>query len=170
MLYDHQIQNCLADNIGDSGLDATVFNDLLRQSESAIDAIRGWRSSGEKPFLTIAAERGDLATLREIAADWRAAADHLVVLGTGGSSLGGQAVVALNADAPQISFLDNGDGATLERILQSPDRTRFLAISKSGGTAETLSQVILSLDRAKPEQFLFIVEAGDSPQIGRAHV
>ena len=165
MLYDHRIQNCLAENIGTGGLDTAAFDDLLRQSAPAIETLRTWRASGEKPFLTIAAERGDLAALEEIAGDWRKSADHLVVLGTGGSSLGGQAVVALNPDRKPVSFLDNGDGETLARILQGPGlaRTRFLAVSKSGGTAETLSQVILALNRAAPEQFLFVVEEGASP-------
>jgi glucose-6-phosphate isomerase len=85
----------------------------------------------------------------------------VVFLGTGGSSLGGQTLAQLAGyavpgvgalrDPPRIHFMDNLDpdsyGALLQRL---PLKTsRFVAVSKSGGTGETLMQTIAALDAAK---------------------
>ena len=85
----------------------------------------------------------------------------VVFLGTGGSSLGGQTLAQLAGhavpgvgalrDPPRIHFMDNLDpdsyGALLERL---PLKTsRFVAVSKSGGTGETLMQTIAALDAVK---------------------
>jgi glucose-6-phosphate isomerase len=77
----------------------------------------------------------------------------VVILGTGGSSLGGQALTALREDAngaadhdtaPTLHFIDNIDAHTFAHMLETldPKTTAVLAISKSGNTAETLTQVL----------------------------
>ena len=68
----------------------------------------------------------------------------------GGSSLGGQALAELYSRSgavrkPRVTFFDNAD--LLSRSKPRSKRfdlrtTRFIAISKSGGTAETLSQTL----------------------------
>ena len=87
----------------------------------------------------------------------------MVLLGTGGSSLGGQTLAQLAGHAvpvlgalrkPRLHFLDNLDPGTFEAMLEQLPlaTTRFVAISKSGGTAETLMQtaaVIAALKAAK---------------------
>src|SRR5262249_26987507 len=93
-------------------------------------------------------------------------ADMLVVLGTGGSSLGGQVVAQLGGwsipgdsgtagtGRPRLRFYDNLDARSFMhglRILDIP-KTRFIVISKSGITAETLAQTLTA--------FRFIEEAG----------
>lgn len=69
---------------------------------------------------------------------------HLIVLGTGGSSLGGQTLVALakNKD-PQIIFLDNIDAAHFNASLSEVDckTSGIIVISKSGNTPETIIQM-----------------------------
>jgi glucose-6-phosphate isomerase len=77
----------------------------------------------------------------------RALADDLVVLGIGGSSLGGQAIVhALQTDHERrVHFVDNVDptvlGGLCERL--QPERTAVLVITKSGTTVETLAQFLI---------------------------
>jgi glucose-6-phosphate isomerase len=79
-----------------------------------------------------------------------------VVLGIGGSSLGAQtlaqlagyAVSGLNLQCqPRLHFPDNLDAETFGALLaQLPlETTRFIAVSKSGGTAETLMQTTAML-------------------------
>ena len=111
-------------------------------------------------------------------------------LGTGGSSLGGQALAQLAGhavpglgllrDGPRLHFMDNLDpgtyGALLERLRLA--QTRFVAVSKSGGTGETLMQTIAALDALKaaglaaqiPDLFLGLSEplAGGKPNGLRA--
>ena len=69
---------------------------------------------------------------------------RVVILGTGGSSLGGQAVTALSTSTPRLRFLDNIDPASFDTLFRAvePARTGFIVISKSGGTAETLAQFL----------------------------
>jgi len=70
-------------------------------------------------------------------------------LGIGGSSLGGQALTALRkVSKPFVEFHDNPDPFSWIKALKRFDlkKTHFIAISKSGGTAETLMQVLTAAD------------------------
>lgn len=79
----------------------------------------------------------------------RSLADDLLVLGMGGSSLGGQALVsALGEAGPmanRVHFLDNVDPDTISATLEhlEPERTAVVVITKSGGTVETLAQLLI---------------------------
>jgi glucose-6-phosphate isomerase len=91
----------------------------------------------------------------------------VVLLGTGGSSLGGQTLaqlagyavpgVGLLRDPPRLHFMDNLDPDSFASLLaRLPlSSTRFVAISKSGGTGETLMQsaaVLAALKQAGLEK------------------
>ena len=81
--------------------------------------------------------------------------DHVVILGIGGSGLGMRALqTALNgpyhdlepqAGLPRLFVLDNVDPDLIGEFLETvdPTRTLFNVISKSGGTAETMSQFLI---------------------------
>lgn len=76
--------------------------------------------------------------------------DDLFILGTGGSSLGGQTLLCLrdpNNRTPRFHFLDNIDPHTFKNSLNKidPSKTGIIAISKSGNTAETLMQLLVCL-------------------------
>jgi glucose-6-phosphate isomerase len=103
----------------------------------------------------------------------------VVLLGTGGSSLGAQAIAALrhvafkaDPETPHFRFLDNLDPASLDHVLAQVDlrTTRFLVVSKSGNTAETLTQMLVvlgALERAGgfkwvAQHFVVVVEPGDN--------
>ena len=85
----------------------------------------------------------------------------VVFLGTGGSSLGGQTLAQLAGhavpgvgalrDPPRVHFMDNLDPDSYATLLERlPLKTsRFVAVSKSGGTGETLMQTIAALDAVK---------------------
>ncbi|MEE8188559.1 MAG: glucose-6-phosphate isomerase [Kiloniellales bacterium] len=148
MLYQQLTDNCLAGAIGDGGLGEDVFTRVLMEAAPAHDRLCQLFEAGELPCLSIAGESGDLEAVRGLAEDWRARLGDVVVLGTGGSSLGGQTLCALAAPGgPRLHFLDNVDPATFEALLASLDlkRAGLIAISKSGGTAETLAQTLVLL-------------------------
>src|SRR3954452_24867231 len=124
---------------------------------------RGGGAGGPLPLLGLPGTTDDLDAIRAAAARLRDGATDVVFLGTGGSSLGGATLAQLAdyavpglgrfADAPRVHFLDNLDPQTFGRLLEVlPLATsRFVAISKSGGTGETLMQaiaVLSGLDRA----------------------
>jgi glucose-6-phosphate isomerase len=92
------------------------------------------------PVLTVPERDEELAAIEAFAT--RAAGfKRLIVLGTGGSSLGGATLVQLGkASATQVQFAENLDPATLDEML-SPEHlaeSMVLAVSKSGGTVEPL--------------------------------
>ncbi|MGD9537538.1 MAG: glucose-6-phosphate isomerase [Alphaproteobacteria bacterium] len=134
---------------------------------------------GRSPaFLALPERIDDREVLEREAAIMRARFRHLVVLGTGGSSLGAQAIVGALAPGGvqggrRITFLDNVDPDGVARAFDALDldETGFLAISKSGSTPETLAQAMLALERVKRrvgparagQHFAAIVEPGDSP-------
>ncbi len=149
MPYSQDISACLADRIGAGGLPAADFERGLARLAPSLDRLRGDRKTGALPHLTIPARRGDLGPVGETAARFRESLDDVLVLGTGGSSLGGATLVALSADrtAPRLHFLDNVDPEGIDDILAPVDLSRagMLIISKSGTTAETLSQALMLL-------------------------
>jgi glucose-6-phosphate isomerase len=95
--------------------------------------------------------------------------DDIIILGTGGSSLGGQALTALRTTlSPRLHFLDNIDAFTFNKVTQGivQEKTAVIAISKSGNTAETLIQLLTCLKlwdkNAISQQFLIVSEPSDN--------
>jgi glucose-6-phosphate isomerase len=77
---------------------------------------------------------------------------HLIVLGTGGSTLCGQCLTGIKSKygaKERVTFVDNIDPLTLQELAASLnyEETAVLTISKSGGTLEVLSQLIFFLNR-----------------------
>jgi glucose-6-phosphate isomerase len=99
----------------------------------------------------------------------------IVLLGTGGSSLGAQVLCKLSKleDDIRIHFFDNIDPLTFKHFWEKNrlDTTLFLVISKSGTTPETLTQAIIAISRAEKalgtnniaDHFIVITEPKLSP-------
>lgn len=68
----------------------------------------------------------------------------LVVVGTGGASLGAQALCALAPQHYRVRFLENCDPYSVQQLLQQTPLvgTAWLFISKSGETVETLAATL----------------------------
>jgi glucose-6-phosphate isomerase len=163
MPLQQSIDLAMAKTIGGGGLPQTALDAALSGVETALKRLRQDDETGRLPLLRMPRTTEDLGTIQE-AGEWlRREATDIVILGTGGSSLGGQTLAQLKdfavpgvgrfAEDPRIHFLDNLDpltfGAVLEKLPLAT--TRFVAISKSGGTGETLMQsiaVLSALDRA----------------------
>lgn len=99
----------------------------------------------------------------------------IVLLGTGGSSLGAQVLCRLSRleDDIRIHFFDNIDPLTFKHFWEKNrlETTLFLIISKSGNTPETLTQAVIAVSRARvvfddkktAEHFIIITEPKPSP-------
>lgn len=157
------VQLALETEIGVGGLPRTAFEAGRAGAASAVGRLRTQWADGSLPLLRLPAENADLAAIEDAAAWLKRDATDIVLLGTGGSSLGGQTLAQLAdwgvpgagrlAEGPRLHFMDNLDpltfGLLLERLPLAT--TRFVAISKSGGTGETLMQamsVLSALGRA----------------------
>ena len=176
MPYEHICDNCFADAIGPTGLDRDGYNALLGETSAALASLAARRDDGSLPLLRLPGTVDDLAPLADVAKRLRADFDDVVVLGTGGSSLGGQTLCALadrgfgpRPGAPCLWFMDNVDPDTFAALLDSLDlaRTGFLVISKSGATAETLTQMLICMDAFESasdvgRHFIAITEPGDN--------
>ena len=179
MSFRQDIAGCRSAAIGAHGLDDKAWRAALGAAGSALDWLRACHADKSLPLLHLPAARADLDALAPLARRYRESFDAVVVLGTGGSSLGGAAVAALLGDAarpaagrPALHFADNIDPASFDALLASLPlaRTGFLVVSKSGSTAETMTQFLIALDllvaaegKAAPaRQMTVIAEPGDN--------
>ena len=151
------IDSALEKNIGQHGVSAGALSDALARADKALDWLRARHADGGLPLLNLPQARDELPALRDLAVRFADRATDIVLLGTGGSSLGGQTLAQLAGHAvpgvgalrsgPRLHFMDNLDPESFAALLERlPLRTsRFAAISKSGGTGETLMQSIAVL-------------------------
>ncbi len=170
MPFIQSIDNAQAARIGAEGVAADAFAAALKRSEGALDWLRARHADGGLPLLRLPAQRDDLDGIKQAARRLTAGATDIVLLGTGGSSLGGQTLAQLAGhavpgvgvlrDPPRLHFMDNLDPDSFTNLLaRLPlSTTRFVAISKSGGTGETLMQSAAVLAALK--------QAGLEKQIG----
>lgn len=167
------IDTCFDIEVGETGLSRDDFESVLKRCEPGLVWLREARDSGALPLLSLPERDDDLAEIAE-AADWLSeGATDVLVLGTGGSSLGGQTLAQVGGwklpvagdfnDGPRLHFLDNLDPVGLSAALAALplSTTRALVVSKSGGTGETLIQAMALLSAFEA--------AGLSDRVG-AHV
>lgn len=147
----------LYSNLTPGGIDPGALEAFWPKAQRALWELQTRRAKGDLPFLDLPYSR-DMDRVLEGSGDLQGF-DPVVVLGIGGSSLGPQAVahvlfhpwMALESRArpegPRVYFLDNIDPATCHRALEAAREGNplVIAISKSGTTLETLSQLILFL-------------------------
>jgi glucose-6-phosphate isomerase len=146
MLYTQVIDDALESKVGKKGLSQAVLDRELARTAPALDKIRKWKDDGTLPLLKLPARRDDLEALKPHVERF-AKFEHVVVMGSGGSSMSGKTLVALKDQGfgpmkgrPTLHFMDNVDPARFAALAsQLPlDKTGFIPISKSGGTPETL--------------------------------
>ncbi len=182
MTYTQELDYCFASAIGDEGIPENDFAAALKRHAGAIAASLSLKNPASR-LRAIHRAAADISALeniaqtgREISAQFR----HLVILGTGGSSLSAQAVSALTALERQhpgkrgitLHYIENIDPHTMRCMLDNLDyaQTLFIAVSKSGGTLETLSQFSLCLEAVEkklgktaiPQHFMIITDSKDS--------
>ncbi len=180
MKITHSIEGCLEGAIGSLGLRNYELARWVAPLGPRLEALRHQARERSLPHIGILYETGDMDEARAAYDRLVEGARTLIVFGTGGSSLGGQALAQLGgwfipgddrigkAGRPRLRFYDNLDALSLVKGLEILDlaNTRFLVISKSGNTAETLAQTLTVVDLLKrhgledaiPRLFLGITE------------
>src|ERR1700744_4707964 len=133
---------------GKGSVPREAYDQALAKSADALDWLRQQHAGKTLELLGIPTRTDDLRAATKQAAALKGFAT-VAVLGIGGSSLGGQALTALRKGSkPFVEFHDNPDPFAWAKSLKRFDlkKTHFIAISKSGGTAETLMQVLTAAD------------------------
>jgi len=152
MSYRQTVDHCLSSRANDGLLDRQIFDQLIMRANASVERLAALKSDGGLPLLALPDRRDDLDAIAPLAKRFAADFDDVVVLGTGGSSMGGQAILALTDTplfakfaGPRIHFMDNVDPHTLDVLVKSLnfERAGLIVISKSGGTAETLAQFLV---------------------------
>lgn len=171
MHYEHIIKNCFDNVLGSNGASLRAYDEVLAQIPKQIANIK----KKNLRLLEVPYESEDIEQLKKTANRIKDQFSDVVILGTGGSTLNPQAIVALRPKCKmktKIHFADNIDPFTMDSLLEGLDlkSTCFLAISKSGKTVETLAQVLVCLERLKQlgisnvgEYFIVISDPVASP-------
>lgn len=150
---------------------------LREAAQQAFNRMKEEIRAGGLAFAAAAIEGPDERVL-ERAAYLRANFDDVVLLGTGGSSLGGRALDGLydeldysDSRKPKLHFIDNLNPHSMTALLDrlTISKTHYLVISKSGRTAETLAQAGVVMSKVKSDRdvtdpgrhFTVITKPGD---------
>src|SRR5512132_3647454 len=164
MTLSQSVEGCLDSTIGNAGLPQTFLEKNLAKLEPRLESLREAYTKKTLPLLRVPEWRDDITAAREAFQRLSKGARTVVFFGTGGSSLGGQTLAQLGGwgipgddgnggqrDRPRTRFYDNLDPRTFERALSSLDvaTTRFVVISKSGNTPETLVQTIAAIEAVR---------------------
>ena len=143
------------------GLARGDLDALAPAAKAAFDGFEARRRAGELGFADLPRDGAAAEAAVRLAKDLSGRFENLLVLGIGGSSLGGRAIVSAlchpfhnllpreRRGAMRVFFPDNSDPATFEALLGSLDlaETCFATVTKSGGTAETMSQHLALRER-----------------------
>jgi glucose-6-phosphate isomerase len=148
--------------ISPGGIDQKAWSSATSQFNEAKRGFEQLRSSGAVGFVELGGDKRLLAQVESFANAARGNYDDVVILGIGGSALGPIALrTALRPSGwnmlddkarggfPRLQVLDNVDPETIAALLGRLrlERSLFIVTSKSGGTAETMSQFLIVHDR-----------------------
>ena len=168
-LYTQSIDHCFEKEIGANGLSQSAFEVLAEKAAQASARQKDIAEAGGLRLYQVPYERTDLDDMAAVADHLLQNTEDLFVLGIGGSSLGAQALAQIagwgtqayrpatlaSGHPTRFHFLENPDAPTMSAALASVDlaTTRFLVVSKSGGTAEPLLQLMTALDALQSAGF-----------------
>ena len=179
-MLSQSVEGCLESKIGGAGLSQAALHADLAKLEPRLVSLREAYAQATLPLLRVPEWRDDIGAARAALQRLIQGARMLVFFGTGGSSLGGQTLAQLGGwgipgddkhgseTRPRTRFYDNLDARTLDLALSGLDlkTTRFVVISKSGGTPETLVQATTAIEAVRkggltqriPDMFLAVTE------------
>jgi glucose-6-phosphate isomerase len=148
MALKQNVDLALEPAIGVGGLPRTAFEAGLAAAGTALSRLREDFETGRLALLQLPGTDSDLPEIEREAARLKAGgATDVVLLGTGGSSLGGQMLAQIAdwgvpgvgrlAEGPRLHFMDNLDPITFGLLLERLplETSRFVAISNPAARA-----------------------------------
>ncbi|HSH44966.1 MAG TPA: glucose-6-phosphate isomerase [Longimicrobiales bacterium] len=156
--------NMMAPRLGGRGVDPQRLEGLGTRFREVHDDVAQRRERGELGFLELPGNRDLVRQIQALADGPGQAFENLVVLGIGGSALGTTALLSALRGGdwnhrtdeerdhfPRLFVLDNVDPDTIAPLLDRLNlgATLFNVVSKSGTTAETMSQFLVVRERLR---------------------
>jgi len=147
----------LQSQVGPGGLTEADYEATRSKAQAAHEWLTNERKARRIAFMDLPTDLAAAKAAQELGSRLAHEADNVVVLGIGGSALGPRALFTGLSDpfhnfkasdqrpGARLFFPDNADPATFSALLDTLDlsRTKVIAITKSGGTAETWSQLLI---------------------------
>ncbi len=175
----------MADFIGrEHGITQAEIDALMPVVKKIEQKINKARDNGELEFYKAPYNPDIAGESLKLASALRKNCDDLIILGIGGSALGGKALFRSlchplhnllpksKRKAPRVFFLDNVDPLTCRAVLDriNPAKTIVAVITKSGNTVETISQFLIvrklfesRLGKAAAGHFVVITDDRPNP-------
>lgn len=154
--YTHEISGALDSKIGSEGVSQKDIDAALARIPAIAASLKARNENGELSVLSEPFKTDDLPLIERQAQKIQQQFSHLVVMGTGGSSLGALTLCSLKQprfgqSGMSVHFVDNTDPNSMQQLFdQLPlADTCFLFVSKSGNTVETMMQALLTLQQLK---------------------
>lgn len=142
----------LKETIGESGVSKAEIEALSPKLDKLRKQIKDWRDSDTVNFLNLP-EKTNLKEIERLGQECSRKFKKTLVFGIGGSSLGAEMLsrtLGHHALIKQAKFYDNVDPDTLSEVYDTNwAETLCVVVSKSGNTAETLSQFLTVLPRVE---------------------
>lgn len=140
--------------VWDKSINKDVETYLKNSKESSfknLEKLITKKNSNDIGFIDLPKRQDAIKSVNETASYIKENYNCLMVLGIGGSSLGGKAIISSLASKEssfKVLFVDNIDPDYFMEAIKSIDleKTAFNVISKSGSTAETMSQFLVIFD------------------------
>ncbi|MFC2021761.1 glucose-6-phosphate isomerase [Chloroflexota bacterium] len=149
----------MSDFVGENrGISQREIDELIPRALEIAGSIEVKRKAGELGFYQLPYDLEAVDAVRQTASFLQGKCDDFIVLGIGGSALCSSALARSlrhplhnllsrsdRGGVPRFFVMDNIDPRTFQSALHliHPERTVFNVISKSGTTAETLSQFLI---------------------------
>ena len=138
----------LKDTIGKNGVSKEEIQALSPKLDELRQQIKAWQVSDTVNFLNLP-EKVELEDIERLGQEYSRNFKRTLVFGIGGSSLGGEMLsrtLGYRSHSNQVDFYDNVDPGTFSEVYDARwSETLCMVISKSGNTAETLSQFLTVL-------------------------
>ncbi len=153
------VNNMFQEMVGEEhGIAEEDIEDFQSKTNKIHEKIKKDRANSKMGFMELPAQSEELISEIENEVEKRKGYENFVVIGIGGSALGNIALqTALNKpyynldekkrnNRPRLFVPDNADPVRLKALLESLDleKTIFNVITKSGSTAETMSQFLVA--------------------------
>lgn len=129
-----------------------IKHPYMKILSDALPSFIAGAQSDDDPTLSLPYKTDDIDEILDHAKRIAAVSEDVLVLGIGGSSLGGQALIQACGpyadEHPTVVFPDNLAPVGFPHLLSNlnPEHTHIIAISKSGGTLETHAQLAIAME------------------------